>query len=228
MSKTIYIDAGHGGTDAGAVNGSRYESVDNLKIALAVKSLLVAQGHTVLMARENDIHVSLATRTTQANNAKADIFVSLHRNSFTNSAANGVEIWIYTTAGAVDTGMATEVLERIVKVGVQSNRGIKKGNYHVCRESKMPSMLVELGFISNAKDNELFDKYLNDYALAIAQGICAGLGETWKDTDNKEKPTYRVQVGAFSIKSNAEAFLQVVRDMGLDAFLVVPETAKIE
>jgi len=229
MSKIIYLDAGHGGTDAGAVSGSRYEKNDNLNMAKAVKALLVKQGQAVIMTREDDTFVSLAGRTQKANEADADIFVSLHRNSFTNAAANGAEVWVYTSAGAVDVGAATEVLERLAEVGVQSNRGVKKGNYHVLRESGMPSMLVELGFISNAIDNQLLDTRFDAYAEAIARGICAALGVAYITGGTAQAEVlYRVQVGAFGVKANAEAFLAKVREMGLDAFLVTQDTAKKE
>jgi len=226
MSKTIVLDPGHGGADPGAVNGARKESNDALKLGLSVRKLLAAQGHTVIMTRTADTSVTLAQRTNQANAAKADLFVSLHRNSFTDSTAKGVEIWVYTTAGAVEVGAATEVLERLVAVGVQSNRGVKKGNYHVCRETTMPAMLVELGFIKNAKDNELFDTKFDAYALAIAKGICAAVGESYKEAGTAQSDIlYRVQVGAFGVKSNADAFLGTVRGMGLEAFLVAVDKA---
>lgn len=230
MNKIIFLDPGHGGTDVGAINGSRHEADDNLRLALAVQKLLVAQGHTVIMARTTDVYISLAARTQAANSSGADIFVSLHRNSFTNSTANGTEIWVYTTAGAVDVGAATEVLEQLAAVGIQSNRGIKKGNYHVLRESNMTSMLIELGFISNVKDNNLFDAHFSDYATAIARGILAALGESYAESGQQSETVmqslYRVQVGAFGVKSNAEAFLKSVQGMGLDAFLVEPGEAK--
>lgn len=223
MSKIVVLDAGHGGTDPGAVNGSRYESKDVLKLAKAIRPLLTAQGLHVVMTREEDAYTSLTARTTMANNAKADLFVSLHRNSFTGAGANGVEIWVYTTAGNADVKAATEVLKRIMAVGAQSDRGIKKGNYHVLRESHMTSMLVELGFISNALDNQLFDKHFDAYAEAVAKGICAALGVEYSGPGT----LYRVQVGAFRVKENAEAFLETVRQMGLDAFLVT-DTEKSE
>lgn len=228
--KTIQIDHGHGGTDPGAVNGKRRECDDTLRLGALVGSKLIEQGQNVIYSRETDKYVSLIDRTNIANKANADMFVSLHRNSFTNSTANGVEIWVYTNPTAAELGAACDVLEELVKVGVQSNRGVKKGNYHVCRETKMPAMLIELGFISNAKDNELFDKNLDAYATAIVKGILEALGEPYKEPNNAQNEAaqgvYRVQVGAFTVKDNAESFLKTVKGMGLQAFLVMPDTAK--
>lgn len=231
MAKTIVLDPGHGGNDPGAVNGSRKESNDALRLGLAVQKLLEAQGQKVIMTRTTDEAIKIVNRCALANGAKADLFVSLHRNSFSNSVANGVEIFVELAAGAIQVGAATEVLEQIVAVGVQSNRGIKKSNsYGVLTGTNMAAMLVELGFISNVKDNELFDKNFDAYATAIARGILAAFGESWKESTGQiETPAeslYRVQVGAFRVKANADAFLQKVKDMGLDAFLVQVDTAK--
>lgn len=222
MSKVIYLDPGHGGTDAGAVNGSRRESDDNLKLALLVRDILIRQNQAVLLSRKEDSAVSLDERTRQANRAKADLYVSLHRNSFTSPDANGVEIWIYTTAGRITEAAAVEVLEEVLAVGAQSNRGVKRGNYHVLRESEMPAMLIELGFISNAEDNTLFDRNFEQYAKAIAKGILSALGEAYDDGE-PSTPKYKVQVGAFAVEQNAKDFLQSVQDMGLQAFLVTQE-----
>lgn len=233
-NKIIWLDAGHGGDapsgDPGAMNGSRREADDTLDMALELKEQFENQGFTVLMTRTTDEFVSLQERTKRANAAKADLFISLHRNSFTNSTANGVEIWVYTTAGSSDVTAATEVLFELDEVGIQSNRGVKKGNYHVLRESAMASMLIELGFISNSIDNKLFDENLTEYMAAIVKGVCTYFGETYDDyseiegdideTEVSHTNWYKVQVGAFTVKSNAEAFLENVKSMGLKAFMV--------
>lgn len=176
VGKTVFLDAGHGGTDPGAVNGSRKEAADNLRLGLAVRDLLKAAGYTVVMARTGDVTLSLADRTNAANAASADLYVSLHRNSFSAATANGVETWVYSVDTKGSRPFAEKVQDRIVGVGVQTNRGVKAGNYHVLRESKMPAMLIELGFISNAADNGLFDSRFDAYANAVAQGIVDGLG----------------------------------------------------
>jgi len=230
MNKTIFLDPGHGGRDPGAVNGTRFESHDNLRLALRVQALLERQpGVTVVMSRTQDVFVSLGDRANHANRVGADLYISLHRNAFTNSTANGFENWIYTIAGAMDEGAAREILERVVKVGVQSNRGIKRGNFHVLRESRMPSVLVELGFISNTEDNRLFDTHFEAYAQAIAQGACASLGIPY----NGEQPRLlaRIQLGAYTWPDNeagARRDLARIRALpGLqDAWLVIPSNEK--
>lgn len=227
--KVICIDPGHGGTDPGATNGTRLEKDDNLRMAKAVRDKLVAQGHTVVMTRQTDAIVSLDDRAAINRNTKADLFISIHRNSFTNSTACGVENWA-RYQNHVST--AATVLEELSKLPNQSNRGVKIGAYKVLNNSPCPAMLLELGFISNAKDNELFDKHFDDYATAIARGILTALGEGWSEpgesTGKPLQPLYRVQVGAFTVKGNAEVFLRQVQKMGLQAFLVSPELPKEE
>ena len=226
MTKIIYIDPGHGGADSGAVNARRYEKDDNLRLAKLVKDRLREQGHIVLLTREDDSNPTLENRIGAAVAAKADLFISLHRNSFTNSSAKGVEIWVRYSNHAAAAG---EVLEAVTKLPHQANRGVKIGAYKVLYNAPMPAMLLELGFISNAKDNELFDQNLDKNATAIARGILAALGESWNNPPVEQvKPLYRVQIGAFGVKENAEAFLQTVRNMGLQAFLVEPEQVKEE
>jgi N-acetylmuramoyl-L-alanine amidase len=220
MSKLIYLDPGHGENDPGALLGKRYEKNDNLRMAQSVQKKLQAKGHTVLMTRSGDTNPSLEARIAAARLAKADLFISLHRNSFPDPTAKGIEIWVrYITHAAA----AGEVLEELAKLPNQANRGVKIGAYRVLYNAPMPAMLLELGFISNTKDNELFDIHFDAYATAISKGIVSALGEDWKT----EKPSfstkmlYRVQVGAFENKGNAEAFLKYVKeDRGLPAFMI--------
>ncbi|MCL2062695.1 MAG: N-acetylmuramoyl-L-alanine amidase [Firmicutes bacterium] len=173
---TVVVDAGHGGYDFGAVNGARYEKNDNLRMALAVGERLKNCGVTVIYTRSTDIFVPLLERSRIANDANADLFVSIHRNASTNTSANGVENWVYVSPSAQAVAAANLVLSRVVSAGVQSNRGLRYGNFSVLRETRMPAMLLELGFISNAEDNRLFDTRFNEYANAVASGILSSLG----------------------------------------------------
>lgn len=172
---TVVIDAGHGGHDPGAVYGGRLEKDDNLALSKAVRDILKAQGVNVIMTRDSDVFIPLPDRARIANEADADLFVSIHRNSTATPdapQAHGVENFIYLTAPEQTSGRAAQsVLSRVADVGVQVNRGVKRGNYYVLRRTQMPSMLLEMGFITNAIDNRLLDENLNNYATAIAQGI---------------------------------------------------------
>lgn len=172
----VCIDAGHGGTDPGAVNDTRYEKDDNLEVAKLVKKYLEEQGIKTIMTRDNDTNVSLRQRCKIANKKEADIFVSIHRNSA--ETGNGIEIWTSSGKNKDDLSLANLILEKLANTEIQENRGVKSGiikggltDYYVLKNTKMTSCLVELGFISDAKDNELLDKNINIYAKAIADGI---------------------------------------------------------
>ena len=178
----VCIDAGHGGKDAGSVssNGKRYEKDDNLKIALQVKKELEKQDVKVILTREEDTFVSLQNRCKIANWRMADLFVSIHRNS--SKSGDGVEIWINNERDETSEKLANDILNGLEKTKIQSNRGVKTGtsenngsDYFVNKNTKMPSCLIELGFISNKKDNQLLDENLEEYAKAISRGILQNL-----------------------------------------------------
>jgi len=173
---TVVLDAGHGGYDPGAVNGNRLEKDDNLRMALAVGQILRNCGINVVYTRSTDVFVPLLERSNISNRANADLFVAIHRNSSVNPSANGVENWVHTAASQKAVAAANLVLSRIVSAGVQSNRGLRYGNFSVLRHTRAPAMLLELGFISNAQDNALFDQRFDAYASAIASGIASSLG----------------------------------------------------
>ena len=173
---TVLLDARHGGYDYGAVNGGRYEKNDNLRMALAVGNLLHSCGVRVVYTRSTDIFIPLLERSQISNGANADLFVSIHRNASTNTSANGVENWVYSSPSQKAVASANLVLSRIVSAGVQSNRGLRYGNFSVLRHTSAPAMLMEYGFISNAEDNRLFDGRFDAYATATASGILSSLG----------------------------------------------------
>lgn len=226
MSRIVCIDPGHGGLDPGAVNGSRYEADDNVRLSLAVSNLLIGQGHKVVLTHKGDIasytKLSLEARSQIAVEYKADLFVSLHRNSWTTTDANGIEIY---TRYDKSIPAASAVYEAVSASCGMKDRGMKVGSYLVLYNLPMPGMLLELGFISNAGDNTLFDQRLSQNAEAIAKGMLAALGEPWNSTP--AKPYWRVQVGAFGVQSNAEDFLAKIKADGFPAFLVYYEEKKL-
>lgn len=172
----VCIDAGHGGSDVGAANDNRYEKDDNLNIAKLVEKYLNEQGIKTIMTRENDKSVNLRQRCKIANRKRADFFISLHRNSA--DSGNGIEIWTNNKKQIKDINLAESILKELGNTEIQSNRGVKSGtakgentDYYVLKNTNMTSCLIELGFISDNEDNKLFDKYIQDYAKAIANGI---------------------------------------------------------
>ncbi|HZK21150.1 MAG TPA: N-acetylmuramoyl-L-alanine amidase [Oscillospiraceae bacterium] len=179
----ICIDAGHGGADAGAVNGKRYEKNDNLEMALKLQNLLTKQGVTVVMTRKTDKDVTLAQRTSLANKEKCNLFLSLHRDSFPN--AYGATVYVYSNASTKTYDYGKNILNAVTDMGFAS-RGVRKGapnykDFAVNRDTSMPACLLELGFISSALDNSNFDRKKDTIALAITKAICKQLGITYKD-----------------------------------------------
>ncbi len=176
----VCIDPGHGFTDTGAISpdGTRYEKDDVLRLALAVQSLLEQRGVAVIMTREDDtVYPTLEERCDIANDAEATHFVSLHRNS---GGGRGIEVWVPSDPLRVEEEMAEAIRAALVEAGVQHDRGVKSGtasdpdsDYLVNRGTDMPSCLVEVGFIDNDLDNEMFDTHFADYAAAIADAIAS-------------------------------------------------------
>lgn len=176
--KVVCIDPGHGGTSSGAANGKRMEKDDNLRLSLLVRDVLEERGYTVVMTRDDDSDVSLEDRCKIANKARASLFVSIHRNSSTSPDAAGMEMWVHSMNPTDDNLLAQNILDNLDVAGISQNRGIHSGyrdgadlNYYINRNTKMPSVLAEIGFISSKADNKDFDEKLETYALAIADGI---------------------------------------------------------
>jgi len=170
----------HGGHDPGAVNGNRLEKDDNLRMALAVRDRLQRAGQRVVMTRSSDVFIPLAERSNISNRNNADMFVSIHRNAFDNPLANGYETWVITNPPAATMRNAQNVHNEIIGIGQPPNnwtdRGIRQGSFAVLRATNAPAMLLELGFITNARDNEIFDRNFNAYADAITRGILQSVG----------------------------------------------------
>ncbi len=178
----VVIDAGHGGKDYGAIYGDRNEKDDNLNLALLVYEELEKMGVDAELTRDSDKKVSLEKRCSLANRKKAELFVSLHRNSAEN--ARGVEIWISSEEPDEDSKLAQDILAGLDEVGISKNRGVKAGfargdgDYYVNSHTDMTSCLVELGFINNDTDNKLYDDNLEAYAQAIALAVYENLKDT--------------------------------------------------
>ena len=174
----ICLDPGHGGADPGAVLGDRQEKDDNLRMALAVRDKLESYGFenlTVMLTREDDTALELQQRVEIANDAKATLFISIHRNS---GGGQGIETWVSAEGLRPETRLATCIQEGLAAIPMVQDRGVKSGtasnplaSYYVVGNTKMPACLVELGFIDNVEDLVLFEAAFDDYAAAIADGI---------------------------------------------------------
>jgi len=176
QNRVIILDPGHGGKDPGTVKGSVSEKSITLKVSTQVKQLLENAGAKVYMTRTGDTYPSLQDRVdfTQAN--YGEIFVSVHVNSAANSSAQGTETYYAISTGDMyqeDIDLATFVNNQIVNNLNMKNRGVKQEQYYVIRNMVIPSILVELGFLTNTEDHNKMtnDQYVNLFAESIYNGI---------------------------------------------------------
>ena len=165
------LDAGHGGRDPGAVYNGRQEKDDTLALTLAIGEILQGRGIDVLYTRTTDVYESPYQKAMEANEAGVDFFISIHRNSYpTDNTVSGVETLVYDKSG-IKLQMAENINEQLETVGFV-NLGVKeRPGLVVLRRTRMPAVLVEVGFINSDIDNKLFDDNFDDIALAIAEGI---------------------------------------------------------
>lgn len=176
--RTFMLDAGHGGSDSGAVYNGRLEKNDNLRITLAVGERLARSGERVLYTRTDDSTVDLTYRSTMANSAGATYFVSFHRNS-ASTVGRGVEVYYYTGLSAQSTAarMSAPVQDALVACGFH-NRGVKQAKFSVLRRTSMPAILVKLAFINNEAENAKLDSEFDRIADAIASALLSFVGKT--------------------------------------------------
>lgn len=189
---TILLDVGHGGTDRGARAHLPYceEKKLTLLTARLVKQYLDQLGYHVVMTRNTDNFVSLPRRVELANQAQANIFVSVHFNSSRATEAQGIEVFFCDakddrTRTTASRKLADSVLSRIIRRTSAHSRGVKKGNFFVIRETSMPAILVEGGFISNPEERALLKS--RDYQEKIARGIADGIDQYFKARWKKSK-----------------------------------------
>lgn len=182
---TIIIDPGHGGTDRGARAKTPFceEKRVCLQTSRLVKKYLDQLGYHVVMTRTTDVYIPLPRRVEIANQARASLFVSVHYNASRNPTAQGIEVFYCDSKEekvrtASSKKLADSILSRVIRRTSATSRGVKKGNLFVIRETSMPAVLVEGGFISNLdersnlKDHEYLDK--------IARGIADGIDQYFK------------------------------------------------
>lgn len=179
----FYIDPGHGGTDPGAVGNGLREKDLTLQIATRIKDILAGyKDVSTKMSRTGDTFPSLSARTNEANAWGADFFLSVHINA---GGGQGYEDFIYTSSSKETKTYQDNIHNEIMKLINMKDRGQKTGNLHVLRESKMPAILTENGFIDNTSDASQLKK--SAFIEAVAQGHVNGLVKSFnlKMKDNE-------------------------------------------
>lgn len=181
----IYIDPGHGGSEPGAVSGGVRESDLNLQVARRVDSMLRARGYRTVMSRNSDVQVSLSQRAQEANRLEADIFVSIHFNAF-QGTAQGIETYYYNQAGNTSNpyannasrinnsrALANNIHSNVLNRSGAVNRNVRTANFHVIRETHMPAVLLELGYMDHPAERARIVQ--SSYQQRLAQGVVDGI-----------------------------------------------------
>lgn len=233
----IYLDAGHGGTDSGAVGNGIYEKNVNLEVAKRIEKVLKEnyENVEVMQTRTTDVFLSLAERTKRANAWKADAFVAIHVNSGPASA-RGFESHIYTQVGddtkAFQNVMHEQIIGQIKGITGIVDRGKKQSNFHVLRESNMIAILTENLFISNSADAALLkstsflDKLVRGHVLGLEKFF--GLAKNIPPPSEPKTPViadelYQVIAGTFSDRDNADAMVKKLEADGYKAYVAKKE-----
>jgi N-acetylmuramoyl-L-alanine amidase len=199
VAAAIIIDPGHGGNDPGAIGiNGLYEKKVNLDISLKLREELTQLGYEVVMTRESDRTISLAERVELARNVNADLFVSIHANAHPSAAVRGTMVLYYNhrkpnpeypashemiELSPESQQFAQTVLTTILQEIPNKNRGLLSSSAYVVRNGNIPSILVEVAYLSNRKDAALLknSQMRSKYAKAIAQGIYQYKPPTFND-----------------------------------------------
>jgi N-acetylmuramoyl-L-alanine amidase len=225
----IYLDAGHGGNDSGAVGNGLYEKNVVVDLVNRIEDILTTEYNNVevMQTRTTDTFLSLSERTNKANQWGANAFVSVHLNASENRSAKGYESYIYPNVGdetiAFQNIMHQEITKQISGYSGVTDRGKKRANFHVLRESNMIAILTENLFVSNTADASLLKKseFLQKLAYGHAVGLekFFGLERTIRPPNNDTGELYQVIAGTFSDYENAESMVKKLKADGYDCYI---------
>jgi len=225
----VFINAGHGprgvnnsdsnGYDPGAIGYSGYkESIETKEIADLVSNKLKFNGIETMVYQDGDLY----DVTNKSNSWKSDYFVSIHCNSFSPDS-HGIETFSLASTGK-GRELAQSVHKEIIPATGLFDRGLKTANYHALRETDCPAILIEIGFISNPKEEALMkdSAWDNKVSSAIARGICNFLGLTYKegvvhkvaDTTKETKVDKDIYLSVRVLESKADQLIKDIIKMG--------------
>lgn len=217
----VFLSAGHGGSDPGAVAYGMQEKNINLAIMLACNDVLCSHGITTVLSRTKDENDPVSEEVKEANASKADIAVSFHANA---GGGDGFEAFYYK--GSEKGKRLASLCEKYVKQIGQNSRGIKTNNLKFTRDTNMTAVLVESFFVDNNKDNDIGDTIdeLRAFGVAYAKAILEYLGIVYKESKIIiNDKLYRVQLGAYKKLENAENMLKVVKSAGFTDAIITSD-----
>ncbi|WP_407308985.1 N-acetylmuramoyl-L-alanine amidase [Desulfosporosinus sp. SB140] len=214
-NKVIVIDPGHGGADPGAQSSGLNEKDINLDISLRLRKVLESKGCTVILTREVDkdfylpgfVKGRLAKRTELnhridlASSNNADLFISVHTNSFPQRSTYGMETY-YHQKSPTGKILAEQIQKSLTQLQPENKRQAKAGDYYLINQSKMPAVIVEVGFISNPRERKLL--LSNDYRDSIAKAIAEGIANYFDVPKEirEESQTATSQEGPSPVRGN--------------------------
>ncbi len=212
----IFLDPGHGGSDPGAVSKIK-EADHTLAYAIELSQALKSLGLQVVYSRTTDSFVSLSDRGKMANQSGADYFISIHFNA---GGGVGIETFALSAGGNAEK-LARAVQAPLVSYTGMANRGVKFANFQVLRDTKMPAILIEGGFVdSSDADKIVTEANKQNFVRGVSKGLCAFLGLPWSDPyaapaeekkpDNDPDVYLSVRVRA----SKADAVVEQIKKMG--------------
>lgn len=222
---SVYLGIGHGGSDPGAVANGIKEKDANLVIGIACEEELVRHGVTVMMSRKTDEEESTNEKVRECNAFDPDLAADIHNNA---GGGDGAEVFHHVGGGKGEV-LAHDILGEIVAIG-QNSRGAKTKTredgmdwYGFVRDTYCPAVIVECAFLDHAEDVKIIDTEAEQKAMgvAIAKGFLKTLGIAYKEPVQPEDDVlYRVQIGAYKVKANAEKRLAEAKAAGFsDAFI---------
>ncbi len=227
MEMKVFIGVGHGGADPGAVAGGFYEKDLNLPIALACRDELERHGVVVLMSRETDEDETLTGKIAMCNDFDPAVALDIHNNA---GGGDGAEVY-HSRHGGTGKVLAQNVLEAVTAIG-QNSRGAKTlinsqgvDGYLFIRNTACPAVIVECAFMDTPKDLDMVDTAAEQktMGIAIAKGVLKTLDIEWKEpvVEPVRETLYRVQIGAYRVRENAENQLKKAQAAGFaDAFIL--------
>jgi N-acetylmuramoyl-L-alanine amidase len=228
----IFIDPGHGGSDPGAQGYGLQEKNITLQIATRVRDILLQEykNVSVQMSRTGDQTVSLNSRTNAANQWGADFYLSIHINS---GGGNGFESYVYSNVGKSTLTYQNDIHREIAKLVDLQDRGAKRADLHVLRESKMDALLTENGFIDHPSDAGKLNStsFLDLLARGHVNGLVAAFSLSRKNDNPAPTPSpappqpprtsgiFKVQIGAYRDRESAESLAGQAKSKGFQTYL---------
>lgn len=216
---TLGLDAGHGGKDSGAIglDGVRMEKDDSYRLRDLIIDMMRERPYKVNIVTMGNVNTynTLKDRSDFYNDLKCDLVISLHRNGWVDGTAFGYETWLQE--GTTNSNNVGDIVHYNICNKFIKDRGIKYGNYHILRETIAPSVLVELGFISNVNDNLSFDNQIIKIADSIIESVVTYAGI--KDVFDGNGADWVVQSGRFANYINAVQYTEELRKKGVDSFV---------